>query len=80
VKAAPPAPGPHRPFSPPPFTEARLPSGLPVRAARWGKRPTVAAAILFPGAGSAGDPDGREGAAEIITDTFLGGTRRKNAR
>jgi zinc protease len=40
----------------------------------------VAAAILFPGAGSAGDPDGREGASEIITDTFLGGTRRKNAR
>jgi zinc protease len=80
VRTAPPPPGARRPFEPPPFTEARLASGLTVRAARWGKRPTVAVTVLFPGAGSAGDPEGREGVSELIAETFLGGTRRKNVR
>ncbi|HEX7528139.1 MAG TPA: pitrilysin family protein, partial [Thermoanaerobaculia bacterium] len=54
--------------------------GVAVRAARWGRRPTAAVAVLFPGAGSAADPPSREGMAEITGDTFLGGTRRRNAR
>ena len=61
----PPEPGQPRPFVPPPFASTTLASGLAVRAARWGKRPTVAVSLLFPGAGSAADPDGREGTAEI---------------
>jgi predicted Zn-dependent peptidase len=36
--------------------------------------------MLFPGAGAAADPPGREGAAEITAETFLGGTRRRGAR
>jgi zinc protease len=80
VKKAPPPPGPSRPFAPPPFVTATLSSGLPARAARWGRRPTVAVSVLFPGGGSAADPAGREGTAEIAAETFLGGTRRRTAR
>jgi predicted Zn-dependent peptidase len=76
----PPEPGPPRPFVPPPFLSTTLPSGLHVRAARWGKRPTVAVNLLFPGAGSASDPDGCEGTAEIAADTFVTGTATKDAR
>lgn len=76
----PPPPGPPLPFALPRFEGTVLPSGLAVRAARWGRRPTVAAAILFPGAGSTADPPGREGTADVTGDTFLGGTRTKTAR
>lgn len=76
----PPRPGPARPFAPPPFATTTLRSGLPARAARWGKRPTVAVSVVFPGAGSASDPNGREGTAELAADVFLGGTRTKSAR
>ena len=69
-----------RPFPLPPFVEHRLPSGLLLRAARWGKRPTVAAALLFPGAGSVSDPEGLEGLAEVAADTFLDGTRTRSGR
>lgn len=75
----PPPPGPPRPFVPPSFQQTVLPSGLRIRAARWGKRPTVAASLLVAGAGSAGDPIGLEGTAEIAAETFLGGTSRLNA-
>ena len=68
------------PFVLPRFEGTVLPSGLAVRAARWGRRPTVAAAILFPGAGSTADPPGREGTADVTGDTYLGGTRTKTAR
>src|SRR5438105_310090 len=80
TRIAPPPPGPPRPFLAPSFIGAETPSGLKLRAARWGTRPTVAVSILFPGAGSAADPPGLEGAADIAADTFLGGTRRRNAR
>ncbi len=76
----PPAPGPALPFASPPFTGTTLPSGLTVRAARWGRRPTVAAAVLFAGAGATADPPGRDGAADVAGDTFLAGTRTKDAR
>ena len=76
----PPPPLPPLPFALPTFTGARLANGLAVRAARWGRRPTVAVSILFPGAGSAADPAGREGTAEITGDTFLGGTKGRDAR
>ena len=79
-RRVPPPPGPPLPFVLPTFEETLLPSGLAVRAARWGRRPTVAAAILFPGAGSTADPPGREGTADVTGDTFLGGTRTKTAR
>ena len=69
-----------RPFPLPPFVEHRLPSGLLLRAARWGKRPTVGAALLFPGAGSVSDPEGLEGLAEVAADTFLDGTRTRSGR
>ena len=69
-----------RPFPLPPFVEHRLPSGLLLRAARWGKRPTVAAGFLFPGAGSVSDPEGLEGLAEVAADTFLDGTRTRSGR
>ena len=80
ARRLPPPPGPPLPFFLPPFEGTVLPSGLAVRAARWGRRPTVAAAILFPGAGSTADPTGREGTADVTGDTFLGGTRTKSAR
>lgn len=80
MKRTPPDPGPNRPFTPPPFVSTALASGLPVRAARWGRRPTVAVSVLFPGAGSAADPAGRGGTAEIAAETFLGGTRRRTSR
>ncbi|MFI5180837.1 MAG: M16 family metallopeptidase [Thermoanaerobaculia bacterium] len=80
MKVSPPLPGPARPFAPPPFATTRLRSGLPARAARWGKRPTVAVSVVFPGAGSASDPHGREGTAELTSDVYLGGTRTKSAR
>lgn len=76
----PPRPGPPRPFAPPPFVSARLGSGLTARAARWGKRPTVAVSVVFPGAGCASDPPGREGTSELTADLFLGGTRRHTAK
>ncbi|MEO8056383.1 MAG: pitrilysin family protein [Acidobacteriota bacterium] len=76
----PPPPGPPLPFSLPRFEGTVLSSGLAVRAARWGSRPTVAAAIVFPGAGSTADPPGRDGTADVTGDTFLGGTRTKTAR
>ncbi|HEX7579076.1 MAG TPA: pitrilysin family protein [Thermoanaerobaculia bacterium] len=69
-----------RPFPLPPFVEERLPSGLTLRAARWGKRPSVAAALLFPGAGSVSDSEGLEGLAEVASDTFLDGTRSRSGR
>lgn len=80
MKQTVPEPGPAAPFHPPPFVSKTLSSGLNLRAARWGKRPTVSAFLLFPGAGSAADPRGREGTAEITADTILSGTGRKNAR
>ncbi len=76
----PPPPLPPLPFLLPSFTGARLANSLALRAARWGRRPTVAVSVLFPGAGSAADPEGREGMAEIAGETFLGGTRRRDAR
>jgi zinc protease len=76
----PPRPGPARPFAPPPFATTRLKSGLTARAARWGKRPTAAVSVVFPGAGCASDPPGREGTADLTADVYLGGTRRKSAR
>jgi zinc protease len=76
----PPPPMPPLPFLLPSFTGARLANGLSLRAARWGRRATVAVSVLFPGAGSAADPEGREGTAEIAGETFLGGTRRRDAR
>ncbi len=79
-RRTPPPPGPALPFALPRFEGTVLASGLAVRAARWGSRPTVAAAILFPGAGSTADPPGREGTADVTGDTFLGGTRTKSAR
>jgi zinc protease len=79
-RRVPPPPGPPLPFHLPRFEGTVLPSGLAVRAARWGRRPTVAASILFPGAGSTADPPGRDGTADITGDTFLGGTRSKTAR
>ncbi len=80
ARRLPPPPRAPLPFSLPTFTGTRLANGVAVRAARWGRRPTVAVAVLFPGAGSAADPPAREGMAEITGDTFLGGTRRRNAR
>lgn len=80
MKIAPPPPGPPHRFVPPPFSERVLPTGLTLRAARWGKRPTVAVSLLFPGAGSASDPEGCEGTAEISAETFLGGTAQKSPR
>ncbi len=69
-----------RPFPLPPFVEQRLSSGLTLRAACWGKRPSVAAALLFPGAGSVSDPEGFEGLAEVASDTFLDGTRSRSGQ
>ena len=80
ARRLPPPPLPPLPFLLPSFTGARLANGLALRAARWGRRPTVAVSVLFPGAGSAADPPGREGTAEITGETFLGGTRRRDAR
>lgn len=80
VRRFPPPPGPPLPFALPRFEGTLLTSGLAVRAARWGRRPTVAAAILFPGAGSTADPPGHDGTADLTADTFLGGTRTKTAR
>jgi zinc protease len=80
ARRLPPPPSAPLPFSLPTFTGTRLANGVAVRAARWGRRPTVAVAVLFPGAGSAADPPSREGMAEITGDTFLGGTRRLSAR
>ena len=80
ARRLPPPPSAPLPFALPTFTGTHLTNGVAVRAARWGRRPTVAVAVLFPGAGSAADPTAREGVAEITGDTFLGGTRRRNAK
>ncbi|MGE5717162.1 MAG: M16 family metallopeptidase [Acidobacteriota bacterium] len=80
VRRQPPPALPPLPFLLPSFTGARLANGLALRATRWGRRPTVAVSVLFPGAGSAADPQGHEGTAEITGETFLGGTRGKKAR
>ena len=80
ARRLPPPPTAPLPFTLPTFAGTLLANGVAVRAARWGRRPTVAVAVLFPGAGSAADPPGREGTAEITGDTFLGGTRRRDAR
>jgi zinc protease len=80
ARRVPPPAGAPLPFALPRFAGTRLPSGLTVRATRWGRRPTVAAALLFPGAGSTADPPGLDGTADVTADTFLGGTRTKTAR
>ena len=80
ARRMPPPPLAPLPFVLPTFTGTRLSNGVAVRAARWGRRPTVAISVVFPGAGSAADPPAREGMAEITGDTFLGGTRRRDAR
>jgi zinc protease len=80
VRSAPPRPGPPCRFAPPPFVTARLRSGLTARAARWGKRPTVAVSVVFPGAGCASDPEGRQGTSDLTADLFLGGTRKRDAK
>lgn len=80
LRRLPPPPLPPLPFLMPSFTGARLANGLALRAARWGRRPTVSVSVLFPGAGSAADPPGREGTAEITGETFLGGTHLNDAR
>jgi zinc protease len=80
ARRSPPPPTAPLPFALPTFTGTLLTSGVAVRASRWGRRPTVAVAVLFPGAGSAADPPMREGMAEITGDTFLGGTRRRDAK
>jgi zinc protease len=76
----PPEPGPAAPFTLPPFVTALLPNGIRVRAARWGRRPTVAASLLLPGAGSASDPRGREGTAEVAAESVTGGTPTRTSR
>ncbi len=80
ARRLPPPSLPPLPFLLPSFTGTRLANGLTLRAARWGRRPTVAVSVLFPGAGAAADPPGYEGTAEITGETFLGGTRRRDAR
>lgn len=75
-----PEPGPAAPFTLPPFASALLPNGLRVRAARWGRRPTVAASLVFPGAGSASDARGKEGIAEVAAETVTGGTPARTSR
>lgn len=76
----PPEPGPAAPFTLPPFASALLPNGLHVRAAQWGRRPTVAVSLLLPGAGSASDPHGKEGVAETAAETVTGGTPKRTSR
>ena len=40
----------------------------------------MAVSVVFPGAGCASDPPGREGTAELTADLFLGGTRHRTAK
>lgn len=79
MKRNPPPRGAARPFVPPTFSERRLKNGLRTRAARWGTSPAVAVAMVLPGAGSAADPEGLEGLAEIAGECFLGGTAGRTA-
>ncbi len=75
-----PEPRPALPFRVPSFTADRLPNGPALRAASWGKRPTVAVSVFFPGAGSASDPESQEGLAEITAEALLSGTTRRSSK
>ncbi len=74
-----PAVGPPRRFDAPRFEGPPGTAGPLLRAARWGRRPVVSVTILLPGAGSASDPEGREGLADLVADLFGSGTRRRSA-
>lgn len=80
MRTPPPPPGPAREFRLPRFRSRRPPGGPLLRAARWGGGPSVACAVVFPGAGSAHDPAGLDGMAEVTAEAFLGGTLRREAR
>jgi hypothetical protein len=80
VKRTPPPLADVAPFAPPPFEGQRLANGLTLRASRFGKRPTAAVSIVFPGAGSAADPEGEEGTADLAAESFLSGTSRLSSR
>jgi zinc protease len=69
-----------RPFPMPRFVGETGPNGISIRATRWGKRPAVSIAILFPGAGNVADPAGLEGLADVVCDTIFDGTSRLSSR
>lgn len=74
-----PVPAPPRPFAAPAFRTRVARGGTLLRAARWGKAPTVAVAVSFPEGGTSHDLPGREGISEVTADSYLGGTGRRSA-
>ena len=72
-----PKPGPVRSYRFPRFTDWILPSGIRLVTAPVAKLPVVTVLVIVD-AGSANDPDGREGVAALTAGTLLEGTAHLN--
>jgi zinc protease len=74
----PPAPMGERPIAFPPFTETELPNGLRVVVVPYGTQPVMSARLYMPG-GSAADPSGLAGVAELTALSLTRGTETRTA-
>lgn len=75
---APPPPAEMRPLQLPPFEEFELGNGLQVVLVPSQKLPLVSIAVTMPG-GSAYDPPGKEGLADVMSDVLVKGTTTRSA-
>lgn len=74
----PPSPGPIRPAAFPPFQEATLANGLRLLVVENRSQPVVSVSLSF-AAGSALDPAGKEGLAEMVAGLLTKGAGRRDA-
>ena len=72
-----PTPRPAREYHFPSFTRSTLANGLNVIVARVSKLPVVSVATVI-GSSAAGDPQGKEGLAELTAQALREGTERRN--
>jgi zinc protease len=78
-RQAPPAASAAVPITPPTIAESKLPNGTRLIAARTGQVPIATMALVFQG-GSASDPAGRAGAADMTAQLATKGTATRSAR
>ncbi|HEX8525529.1 M16 family metallopeptidase [Allosphingosinicella sp.] len=77
-RAAPPAPGPQRPITPPAFAERTLANGMRVVVAKSTELPLAGAYLVF-GGGASADPAERPGVANMVATLIDNGTATRSA-
>ena len=73
-----PPPASIKPAAFPPFEESVLPNGMRMLVVRSAKQPVLAVSLAFP-AGSAEDPSGKAGLAEMVAGLLTKGAGRRSA-